>query len=186
MRQVRRRDPTLPKGSRGSSGKAQPLRSAHVDQTDAAGPRRLKLHLGYDMTAFPGKRLQIINIWRPLFGPLEDYPLALCDFRSVNLETDLSPCDLVYPHYIGESYLLTYNSQHRWFYYSEMEATDIFVVKCYDSVVDGRAKFAPHAAFKHPDSPKSARLRESIELRALVISDMPEAWNSDIAELEDQ
>ncbi|CAG9949519.1 unnamed protein product [Clonostachys rosea f. rosea IK726] len=48
------------------------------------------------------QRFQIINVWRPLFGPLEDYPLALGDCRTFDFDRDGEPTDLVFPHYIGD------------------------------------------------------------------------------------
>jgi hypothetical protein len=45
-------------------------------------------------------------------------------------------------------------------------------VGSFDSVQDGSvAVFTPHTAFEDPTTPKDARLRESIELRALVFYD---------------
>jgi hypothetical protein len=49
-----------------------------------------------------------------------------------------------------------------------MRPDEVLLVKCYDSLKDGRARFAPHTAFVDPTAPPDARLRESIELRTLV------------------
>ena len=39
----------------------------------------------------------VLSVWKPLKGPVQDWPLAMCDPRSIKPETDLEPCDLVYP-----------------------------------------------------------------------------------------
>jgi hypothetical protein len=39
---------------------------------------------------------QIINVWRPLRGPVLDSPLGLCDIRSVEWEKDLVVGKLLY------------------------------------------------------------------------------------------
>ncbi len=63
---------------------------------------------------------------------------------------------------------MKFNPDHRWFYFPEMTADQALLLKCYDSVTDGRARFAPHTAFVDPTTPKDALPRESIELRTLV------------------
>lgn len=45
----------------------------------------------------------------------------------------------------------------------------MLVFKQYDSRTDGVARFTPHAAFDLPDIPPEAPLRESIEIRCLVV-----------------
>src|SRR4029077_17224688 len=112
-------------------------------------------------------RVQIINLWRPIHGPVQDAPLAVCDALSVAPE-DLLASDLVYRDRIGETYSVTYNPAHRWFYLSAMTPDEALLLKCYDSSTDGRARFAPHSAFTDPTAPADAPLRESIELRTLV------------------
>jgi len=112
-------------------------------------------------------RVQIINLWRPIRGPLKDSPLAVCDAGTVSFD-DLVPSDLVYPHRVGETYQVTYNPAHRWFYVPEMGADEALLLKCFDSKTDGRARFAPHTAFRDPTAPANALPRESIEVRTLV------------------
>ncbi len=72
------------------------------------------------------------SIWRPLVFPLEDHPLALCDYRSVEPE-DLVPTDLPSPHYEGEMYHLHHNPNHEWWFMRKMEQDETLVIKCYDS-----------------------------------------------------
>lgn len=37
------------------------------------------------------------SIWKPLRGPVMDWPLAMCAAQTVDPMTDFEPCDLVYP-----------------------------------------------------------------------------------------
>jgi hypothetical protein len=112
-------------------------------------------------------RVQIINVWRPIRGPLRDTPLAVCDARSVKPE-QLVASDLVYTNRVGETYSVLFDPGHRWFYAPEMRVDEALLLKCYDSNGDGRARFAPHSAFTDPTTPPDALARESIEIRALV------------------
>ena len=46
-------------------------------------------------------RFGIVNVWRPIRGPVQDLPLALCDARSFT-DNDLIASDLVYAHVRGD------------------------------------------------------------------------------------
>ena len=56
----------------------------------------------------------------------------------------------------------------RWYYARGMETDEVYVIKCYDSREDGRARFTPHASFDDPTCPLGAPERESIEIRAFA------------------
>lgn len=149
------------------AGPRQPATRIHVDQTDASGANRVREHLPAEADELLKGRVQVINLWRPIRGPLRDTPLALCDAASVATD-DLVASDLIYPNRRGETYSVKFNPDHRWFYFPEMTADQALLLKCYDSATDGRARFAPHTAFVDPTTPKDALPRESIELRTLV------------------
>jgi|SRR5665213_3275989 len=149
------------------NGPRQPARRVHVDHTAKSGPQRVRDLIPEEADQLLKGRVQIINLWRPIRGPLQDTPLAVCDARTVRLD-ELVASDLVYPNRVGETYSVKYSAEHRWFYVPEMTADEILLLKCYDSETDGRARFAPHSAFVDPTTPAGAAPRESIELRTLV------------------
>lgn len=64
---------------------------------------------------------------------------------------------------------MQHSARHRWAYFSEMTRDEALVFKQHDSQVNGAARFTPHSAFDIPDVPPDAPLRESIEIRCLVI-----------------
>jgi hypothetical protein len=148
-------------------GPRQPATRVHVDQTDISGANRVREHLPLEADELLKGRVQVINLWRPIRGPVRDTPLALCDATSVAAD-DLVASDLIYPNRSGETYSVKFNPEHRWFYFPEMTADEALLLKCYDSATDGRARFAPHTAFVDPTTPLDALPRESIELRTLV------------------
>ncbi len=145
----------------------QPVPRVHVDHTVKSGPQRVRDLIPDEAEELLRGRVQIINLWRPIRGPLQDMPLAVCDALTVKPE-QLIPSDLVYKDRVGETYSVTYDAGHRWYYVPKMEADEVLLLKCYDSKTDGRARFAPHTAFADPTTPPNAPPRESIELRALV------------------
>ena len=170
--QVRKREagrPSLTFGRHGDGSKPAAAGRIHTDYSENSGRRRLVLVLGAEKAASV-ERFCIVNIWRSIAGPVRDTPLALCDARSVSA-SDLQPSELRYTNRTGEIYLMSYSSRHRWFYYSAMDGHEALVFKQYDSQISGVARYTPHAAFDLPKIPADAPLRESIEVRCLVIMD---------------
>jgi len=162
---VRRRTPGAE--DRRAGEPRQPVPRVHVDHTAKSGPQRVRDLLPMEADALLRGRMQIINIWRPIRGPLRDWPLAVCDALTVKRQQLISS-DLIYQHRVGETYSVTFDPQHRWFYIPEMQVDEALLIKCYDSETDGRARFAPHTAFSDPMTPPDALPRESIEIRAFV------------------
>jgi hypothetical protein len=145
----------------------QPVPRIHNDYTVKSGPQRVRDLLGTDAAELLQRRFAVINVWRPIRGPVQDAPLAVCDARSVAAR-DLVATDLVYPDRVGEIYYVSFNPSHRWFYAPAMRTDEVLLIKCYDSEEDGRARFVPHTAFVDPNTPADAPPRESIELRTLA------------------
>ncbi|KAF8123009.1 hypothetical protein EV363DRAFT_1420343 [Boletus edulis] len=153
--------------------KRQPVSFVHVDQTTASSVARVHRHLpASEAPALLKRRFQIINLWRPISNAALEWPLALCDFRSVDVKRDLVPVALVYPDREGETYGVKFDKGHSWNYMKDMEPDEFVLIKCFDSVQDGSvAILSPHTGFEDPNSPVGAPLRESIEIRALVFYD---------------
>jgi hypothetical protein len=128
------------------------------------------------------------SVWKPLRGPLRDWPLALCDYTSLG-KGDLVEVDEVHREDILESHGLQYSPEQKWFYLSDQTAEEILIFKSVDSHVKGEGEcsfyfcsetcirkkifgliriLVPHAAFKDPRYPYELP-RESIELRILVV-----------------
>ena len=145
----------------------QPATRVHVDHTSRSGPQRVRDLLPDEAEELLKGRVQVINLWRPLRGPLRDSPLAVCDARTVD-PADLVPSDLVYRERVGETYSVTYNPAHEWYYVPQMRREQALLLKIADTKTDGRARFMPHTSFTDPTTPPDAFPRESIELRTLV------------------
>lgn len=74
----------------------------------------------------------MFSIWRPITFPLQNSPLALCDFRTVS-QGDLIAADIVFPHYLDEAYELSFNPNHRWFYKQKMRNGEVIIFKLADT-----------------------------------------------------
>jgi hypothetical protein len=148
-------------------GPRQPATRVHVDHTARSGPQRVRDLLGDKAEELLKGRVQVVNMWRPIRGPLRDAPLAVCDARTVDPK-DLVPSDLVYRDRVGETYSVTWNPAHRWYYTPEMRTDEALLLKIADTRTDVQARFMPHTSFTDPTTPPDALPRESIELRTLV------------------
>ncbi|GFF57829.1 hypothetical protein IFM46972_10915 [Aspergillus udagawae] len=144
-----------------------PVPFAHCDVTPDAIYTHLKLYLPGKADEIRARRHRFVNIWRPLTGPYQDMPLAVCDYRSLK-HSDLVASDAVLTHYCGEGYDVRYSPYHRWFYKRGMDSDEAIMFKLYDSN-DLEASLCPHAAFKDPSAPVGTPKRASIELRAIIV-----------------
>ena len=101
----------------------------HVDQTTESSVARVRRHLpAEDVPKLLAGRYQIINLWRPISHPAYDWPLALCDYRSID-RTDLVPTTLRYPDREGETLSVRYNPNHKWKYVRGMEPGEFVLIK---------------------------------------------------------
>ncbi len=153
---------------RDKRGVRSPVRRVHNDYTVRSAPKRVRdLMPPEEAEDLLTRRFAIVNVWRPLFGPLENKPLALLDARSIAPE-DLISTERRAKERIGEVQHVTYNPDHLWYYFPRQEVNETVLIKCYDSNDDGRARFAAHTAIDDPHEPPGARPRESIEARTFV------------------
>ncbi|KAF8810658.1 hypothetical protein BYT27DRAFT_7185786 [Phlegmacium glaucopus] len=145
----------------------------HVDQTTAAAIARVHKHLpAAEAPKLLERRFQIINLWRPIDNPAVDWPLTLCDNRSVDITRDTFPVALIFTDREGETLGVKYNENHKWKYLHGMTPEEFVLIKCFDSIQDGSvAIYTPHTAFDDPTTPEGTPHRKSIELRALVFYD---------------
>ena len=145
----------------------EPVTVVHNDYTERSGPQRVRDLLPDEADALLRTRFAFFNVWRPILGPVQTAPLAVCDAQSIK-DGDLIPTDLKYGERTGEVSQSTYNPGHRWFYFPLMERDEVLLIKCYDSQKDGRSRFTAHTAFTDPNTASDAPGRESIETRTIA------------------
>lgn len=148
-----------------------PVRNMHNDFTDNSVVQRVRDLLPPDEAeARLKRRFGSINVWRPITGPVETAPLAICGWDTLD-NANLIPAERRYKDRLGGVLHLTYNPDQRWFYFPKMEREEIVLLKCFDSLKDGTAKWTCHGSFKDPNTPENAKPRESIEIRTLYFFD---------------
>lgn len=154
---VRRSNPDAPRA---------PVTRVHVDQTSRSTEWRVKLHNPEEADELLKGRYRIINVWRPLNGPVQAHPLGFASAETTRDE-DLVPVEHRYPHRTGETAAVQYHPEQKFYYWSGMQNDERLFLKCFDSQ-EGVGQRVPHTAFVDPRTPEGARGRESIEVRALV------------------
>jgi hypothetical protein len=117
-------------------------------------------------------RYRIINVWRPLNGPVISTPLSFASSASVD-DKDIVPVEHRYPERTGQTAGVRYNEGQKWHYLSGMKNDERILLECFDSEVlkqgsSVKGGRVPHSAFEDPRTPVGAPARESIEVRTLV------------------
>jgi hypothetical protein len=158
-------------GAANPDGARGPADRVHVDYTVASGPIRAGDVLGADEVeriVGDGGRIVQVNVWRPITGPVERTPLAVAAADSIATD-ELIAVDQIFPDRTGEIYQLAHATNQRWYWAPAMERDEVLLLKGWDSLDDGRARFTPHGAFRLPGQGASGRPRESIEVRAYLL-----------------
>jgi len=149
----------------------EPVRIVHNDYTDKSGPQRVRDLLPPERAEEAlKKRYVYVNVWRSIHGTVEEAPLGICEWQSLE-DDDMVLMDLVYSDRVGEIHRTRYNSNHRWLYFPQMKEDEVILLKCFDTERDGRARWTAHAAFDDPSSPPDAAPRQSIETRTIAFYD---------------
>ncbi len=143
------------------------VQRVHNDYTEWSGPQRVREILPNEADDLLKRRFAIIQVWRPIRKPVETFPLAICDARSVQF-SDFVISERRYPNRVGQTYSVKYNPAHDWYWFPRMRRDEALVFKVYDSLKDGRARWTAHTAFNDTTAPPNASPRESIEIRTLA------------------
>ena len=144
-----------------------PVQLVHNDYTPWSAEQRVRDVLAAEAEALLAHRYAIVQVWQPIGRPVARSPLAICDARTL-AAADRITARRVHPTRVGETFHITYNPDHRWFWFPELQPHEALVFKTFDSAEDGRARFTAHTAFELPGQAADAPARESIEARTLA------------------
>ena len=128
---------------------------------------RVRTFLPDEADALLDRRFAVIQVWRPIRHSVESWPLAIADAQSISPD-NLVVTERRYPDRVGQTYAITYDPAHRWYWFPRMRPDEALVFKTYESQKEGRARWTAHTAFEDPTTPPHARPRESIEIRTLA------------------
>ena len=152
------------------NSRRKPAHHVHNDYSERTAHIRAEERIGTARIAeLKDRRMIQINVWRPLVDRVQRSPLAFCDAATIERH-DLIPTNILFPDtgHVGEIYALRKNPSQRWSYFSEMTKDEVVLIKGYDSLTDGTARFTPHTAFEYPDQDPNVPARKSIETRTFA------------------
>jgi hypothetical protein len=157
---------------RAGPGADSVVNEAHNDYTPTSGPLRAREMLerfapDEDLDQVLARRYVIFNVWRPTNGPIDQWPLAVCDRTTLEAQ-DLVDAELKWAHRTGYVAILRHDPRQRWFYAPQMTPAEALVFVCYDSAAPHGA-WGAHTAFADPASSPDARVRESLETRVIAL-----------------
>lgn len=169
-------------GYQHSGGIQPPAGEAHVDYNEATGRRAAARVYADRFPDGPGyKRYICFSLWRTFSPGPQDWPLAVCDGRTVSDEETASNTLFVVDEFpVGDALtapvegedqmiaatIFRHRDRHRWWYFSNMAADDVLLFKFQDS--DHSVTWrCPHTAF-HDTSLPDAKIRSSIEVRCIA------------------
>src|ERR1700693_2669146 len=78
----------------GDKSVQEPVKVAHNDYTVKSGPQRVRDLLPDEADELLKHRFAVINVWRPIRGPVQESPLAVCDAESLR-ESDFVASALI-------------------------------------------------------------------------------------------
>ena len=81
------------------------------------------------------------SVWRPLRGPVEEWPLATMDGRSLK-EGHVHPTNIFKHQYSlqGQTVSISYSPEQRWFYLDRQNTDEVTFIKIWDNKDDVESK----------------------------------------------
>lgn len=150
-----------------------PALSAHVDFNGPALQQWVSRLAADRAEELATKRLVNINVWRGTI-PVENYPLAVCDSRTVEkgdfLSVSLGKPEGGFREGMPAGLNMAYNPKHKWYYYPEMQPDEALVFRLYDTG-NPDWKMTGHTAFEDPTSRPGTPKRQSFEVRTIAVFD---------------
>ncbi|MEL7022308.1 MAG: CmcJ/NvfI family oxidoreductase [Pseudomonadota bacterium] len=143
----------------------KPARNVHNDYSESGATQRVIDLVGESRARdYEAGHYAFVNVWRPVEKSIQTSPLGFIRPSSVEAE-DWMTIDLIYPDRIGQILGVAANTQHDWFYCSEMTPDEVAVFNIYDN--RGRP-FLGHSALDMKATGSTPVVRKSIESRTLI------------------
>jgi hypothetical protein len=161
-------------------GAQPPAAGVHVDYAPDHVPGMVARAYARAFPDGPGfRRAVVTSTWRVFSPPPQDWPLTLCDFRTLAEDDGASttayfvdalpedpygPVEHLRP--VGRSWKVRHNPAHEWWWFPAMTRDEVLLIKLGDTD-RAVAWAAPHAAFRDP-AVDGAAPRHSIEVRTFA------------------
>jgi hypothetical protein len=87
--------------------------------------------------------IRLLSVWRPVYHPVEDWPLAICDGSSVDAYA-LVETDIVRVGHLSSNLFAMHRACHRWYYLPQQKPEEVLIFKQFDTNFDVQAKCEIH------------------------------------------
>jgi hypothetical protein len=77
--------------------------------------------------------LKFHSVWKSFHGPGNDWPLALCDRRTIDRSTESITADMVGRSTFTENERFYYSPEHAWYYFKDLEDNEVILFQQTDS-----------------------------------------------------
>ncbi|KAJ5088453.1 hypothetical protein N7456_012069 [Penicillium angulare] len=146
-----------------------PSSHVHLDQDATNVPRMIRRHFPEKPESVMKRRVRIINVWKPLVDTVNDHPLAICDGSTI-ADSDLVAADHITRGHFDINCYGLFSERHIWWYLNRQRQNEAILFKNFDADETVLAKHCLHTSFlQYPENTQNPS-RESIEVRALVVS----------------
>lgn len=99
-----------------------------------------KLHLSrFPENYIPELTLLVTSLWKPIRGPVYDFPLTLCDRRTVYYASQTTAMDIITHHFINENTRVYFNEKHEWYYWHGFQVDEVIAFVQADSKAENRS-----------------------------------------------
>jgi len=113
------------------------------------------------------RRFMSINLAKPM-ETVGQNPFVLCAWPSFADQPYITNYR-IYDDRVGETTRFTYRPDHEWYWIPQQRATEVSMLKCYDSVTDGSvSRWSFHTACVDPTAPADAPCRKNVVVRSFV------------------
>ena len=113
------------------------------------------------------RRFMSINLAKPM-ETVRQNPFVLCAWPSFADQPYITNYR-IYDDRVGETTRFTYRPEHEWYWVPQQTATEVSMLKCYDSVTDGSvSRWSFHSACIDPTAPTDAPCRKNVVVRSFV------------------
>ena len=113
------------------------------------------------------RRFMSINLAKPM-ETVEQFPFVLCAWPSFADQPYITNYR-IYDDRVGETTRFTNRPDHEWYWFPQQKPTEVSMLKCYDSVIDGSvSRWSFHTACVDPTAPADARCRRNVVVRSFV------------------
>jgi hypothetical protein len=77
-----------------------------------------------------------LSLWKSIQGPGNDWPLALCDQRTIYHNSEPIVADVAFVNRFTENQILYYSPLHGWYYCQDLGQDELIIFRQTDSDIE--------------------------------------------------